>query len=182
METTQSILTNQPIVALTSISTIKTISLATTTPTITDSVVFEPAPSPALPPQSIIQSGATHSVNSLVVSVPLTSTSLSPHPQIINNQTSVLTPTPNLLPDKTVNSPERITPNAISVVMTGGNSNQGCSIINSEVGSSGSGGIGSSGGLKIAYEKQDAVTTEVDMELEVSPTNADSIKRYVQFG
>lgn len=177
METTQSILINQPIVALTSISTIKTISLATTTPTITDSVVFEPAPS--LPPQSIIQSSTTHNVNSLVVSVPLTSTSLSPHPQIINNQTSVLTPTPNLISDKSVNSPERNTPNAISVVMTGGNSNQGCSIISSEVGSSGSGGIGSSGGLKIAYEKQDAVTTEVDMELEVSPMNTDSIKRFV---
>jgi hypothetical protein len=54
--------------------------------------------------------------------------------------------------------------------MTGGNSNQGGSIITSEM---------SGGGLKITYEKQDAVTTEVDMELEVSPSSQDAAsKRY----
>ncbi|KAJ3656075.1 hypothetical protein Zmor_015177 [Zophobas morio] len=164
VETTQSILTNQPIVALTSISTIKTISLASTTSTLTDSIGLETAPSPSLPPQSIIQQGIPHTVNSLVVSVPLTSTNLSPHPPILNNQTNVVTSAPPLiLPERGVSSPER-TSNTASVVMTGGNSNQGSSIISSEM---------SGGGLKISYEKQDAVTTEVDMELEVSPSNQD---------
>ncbi|XP_008193239.1 protein AF-10 isoform X2 [Tribolium castaneum] len=163
VETTQSILTNQPIVALTSISTIKTISNSSITSSLNDNV--ETAPSPSLPPQSIIQSGPPHSVNSLVVSVPLTSTSLSPHPQIINNQASVVTPTPIIHSERSVNSPaDRDTSNTTPVNMTGGSSNQGSSIITSEM---------SGGGLKITYEKQDAVTMEVDMELEVSPSNQD---------
>jgi hypothetical protein len=168
VETTQSILTNQPIVALTSISTIKTISVASTTSTVTDSIGIETAPSPSLPPQSIVQSGGTHGINSLVVSVPLASTSLSPHSQLINNPNSIAATTPILHPERVVNSPDRSTSNTVPPAMTGGNSNQGGSIITSEM---------SGGGLKITYEKQDAVTTEVDMELEVSPSSQDAASK-----
>lgn len=106
-----------------------------------------------------------------MVSVPLASTSLSPHPQIINNQASVVTSTPVIHSERSIASPARSPSNATPVNMTGGNSNQGGSIITSEM---------SGGGLKITYEKQDALTTEVDMDLEVSPSSQDMTSKRSQ--
>ncbi|KAJ8951910.1 hypothetical protein NQ318_019889 [Aromia moschata] len=159
VETTQSIITNQPVVALTSISTIKSGSPLTT---IADAAVAsDTSPHTAPPTLSIIQTAQTQS-QSLVVSVPLVNTSLSPHHAIINN-TNVLVAAP-VVPERSssVGSTERSTPN----IMTGANSNQG--ILTSEM---------SGGGLKITYEKQvDSINTEVDMELELEPSHAASVQ------
>lgn len=87
MDATQSILSNQPVVALTSISPLKPPAPpppATVEPTVpTETVVTAP---------SIIQPTPQVHSQSLVVSVPLVNTTLSPHKGVLNNQTSVLTP------------------------------------------------------------------------------------------
>ncbi|KAG5880655.1 hypothetical protein JTB14_022819 [Gonioctena quinquepunctata] len=163
VESTQSMITNQPVVALTSISTVKSASPTSTT-------IAEPAaPSvtteTALPTSSIIQ---TVQSQSLVVSVPLVNTALSPHRAIINNQTSVLAVAPLVQETSNISigSAERSAPVVSSEMMTGGNSNQG--LLSSDM---------NSGGLKITYEKQmDSINTEVDMELELEPTPSTTVE------
>ncbi|KAJ8970292.1 hypothetical protein NQ317_019689 [Molorchus minor] len=157
VETTQSIITNQPVVALTSISAIKSSSPLTT---IAETAAASDSSHSVLPSPSIIQSGQTQS-QSLVVSVPLVNTSLSPHHALVNSQSNALTAASPLVPERniSVGSTERSTPLINSEIMTGGNSNQG--LLTSEM---------SGGGLKITYEKQvDSINTEVDMELELEP-------------
>ncbi|XP_018575160.1 protein AF-10 [Anoplophora glabripennis] len=158
VETTQSIITNQPVVALTSISTIKDSSPVTT---FADIAATSDVTHSSLPTQSIIQTAQTQS-QSLVVSVPLVNTSLSPHPSIINPPIPSVLPAGPITPERSnsVGSAERSTSVISTDIMTGGNSNQG--ILTSEM---------SGGGLKITYEKQvDSINTEVDMELELEPS------------
>ncbi|KAF7285019.1 hypothetical protein GWI33_012333 [Rhynchophorus ferrugineus] len=174
VETTQSIISNQPVVALTSISTLK--STATTAITSPEPIVAAPE---VVPPSAVATSSIIHTAQaqaqqhqqSLVVSVPLASTTLSPHHPIVSNQTSVLATTP--FPVSTEknsagsgSASERVTPVASvatdNMIITS-NSNQG--ILTSEM---------SGGGLKITYEKQpDSINTEVDMEIEMEtpPSN-----------
>ncbi|CAG9863164.1 unnamed protein product [Phyllotreta striolata] len=148
VETTQSILSNQPVVALTSISSIKTVSpvvtVETTTTTSTDTVVST---------SSVVQTTSQVHSQSLVVSVPLVNTSLSPHKGVISSQSTV-----SLIPV----APERTASQSATPVisenlnMIGGNSNQ--DMLTPEM---------NTGGLKIVYEKQvDSINTEVDMEIE----------------
>ncbi|XP_074025329.1 coiled coil domain containing protein Alhambra isoform X7 [Leptinotarsa decemlineata] len=163
VENTQSMITNQPVVALTSISTVKSVSPTSTTTA--DIVAPTVSNETALPTSSIIQ---TVQSQSLVVSVPLVNTSLSPHRSIINNQTSVLTATPLIQETSNVSvaSAERRTPVISSDIMTGGNSNQELPTPDM-----------SSGGLKITFEKQmDSINTEEDMELELEPTPSRSVE------
>ncbi|XP_028131273.1 protein AF-10 isoform X2 [Diabrotica virgifera virgifera] len=149
VETTQAIISNQPVVALTSISPTKTIVQPTTSESL-PTVSTEPVVS--TPP--VIQTTQVIS-QSLVVSVPLVNTSLSPHKAIVNNQTSVVTPVSQERSSST-GSAERSTPVIINN-MIGGNSNQ--EMLTPDM---------NSGGLKITYEKQpDSINTEVDMELEL---------------
>lgn len=87
-------------VALTSISTIKvsspklitnsetTATTTTTTPLTTAATVD--SQQTTLSSTTVLSTSQSQPINSLVVSVPLTSTSISPHNTPINNQTSVL--------------------------------------------------------------------------------------------
>ncbi|CAH1113743.1 unnamed protein product [Psylliodes chrysocephalus] len=165
VDATQSILSNQPVVALTSISPLKPPAPpppATVEPTVpTETVVTAP---------SIIQPTPQVHSQSLVVSVPLVNTTLSPHKGVLNNQTSVLTP---LAQERSSSrgSTERSTP-VISENMIGGNSNQ--DLLTAEM---------NSGGLKITYEKQvDSINTEVDMELELDTTPSANVEVPVKRG
>ncbi|XP_056647033.1 protein AF-10 isoform X1 [Diorhabda sublineata] len=157
VDTTQLILTNQPVVALTSISPIKTTSPATAIETITSS-----EPTVSAPP--IIQTTQVPS-QSLVVSVPLANTTLSPHKSILNNQTTTVVPPVVEERSSSIGSTERSTPVIINN-MIGSSSNQ--DILTSDM---------NSGGLKITYEKQvDSINTEVDMELDLEPTPSTNVE------
>lgn len=95
------------------------------------------------------------SLNSLVVSVPLLNTNLSPHPNIINNQTSVVTAPityPSLPQEQSIAESIHKHIND-SPVMTG-DSNQSASVITSEM---------SGDGLKIMYEQQQGAAP-IDLE------------------
>ncbi|KAL3283109.1 hypothetical protein HHI36_006267 [Cryptolaemus montrouzieri] len=170
VETTQSIISNQPVVALTSITTIKPTPPRPATPLELPVVPPESTTSSiaALSSQSIIQSTANHSpINSLVVSVPLSSTSLSPHSALSNNNqnSSVLIPNIGAVPqqDKSNNIISSLVREDLSNNLDSLNleeDNPQSTMHSSEM---------SGGGLKIAYEKQEAMSinnTEEDMELE----------------
>lgn len=152
----QSITTNQPIVALTSLPTLKSSpsSASPTNATVTES---------ALPAQSIIQ--PTHpAVNSLVVSVPLSNTSLSPHHNL-GNQTTVLISNVGLHSEKS---------NSLSGATTEQDLRSNLDSLKIEDEGTSSSMLTSnmdSAGLRIAYEKQESMAnnTEVDMELEEIP-------------
>ncbi|CAH1968017.1 unnamed protein product [Acanthoscelides obtectus] len=163
IETTQSILSNQPVVALTSITAPVKVASPTSSADVVTSVEHPTTSTTIAPPQ-------THS---LVVSVPLSSAHLSPHHTahgtpvlVVNGQTvgsTLLGGSGQQSVEKAAptGSGERNTP-IISDLMTGNNSNQG--LLTSEM---------SGGGLKITYEKQvDSINTEVDMELELDTTPA----------
>ncbi|XP_050309495.1 protein AF-10 isoform X2 [Anthonomus grandis grandis] len=169
-ETTQSILSNQPVVALTSIATPKSNS-PTTTAAISETSV---------PTSSIIQTAQAqiqaqqqqHHHPSLVVSVPLLNASLSPNHPLVANQGNPLTVMPFAVApvEKTGgtasgSNSERatpVTPMSTDIIMPSSNSNQG--LLSSEM---------SGGGLKITYEKQsDSIHTEVDMEIEMDTPNS----------
>ncbi|KAK9888613.1 hypothetical protein WA026_000843 [Henosepilachna vigintioctopunctata] len=173
VETTQSIISNQPIVALTSLSTIKPTPPRSNTPQeinrISPEIITNINPST----QSIIQSTAPQSsVNSLVVSVPLSSTSLSPHPQLGNNSYTPSVLIPNIVgiqqeknnSGSEILAGEDLSSNLVSLNLEGDNAQS--AMLSSDLGS---------GGLKIAYEKQEHMsinTTEEDMELEEIQTEA----------
>ncbi|KAK4878915.1 hypothetical protein RN001_007061 [Aquatica leii] len=105
--------------------------------------VISPSTNATIPPSNILPS-----INSLVVSVPLLNTNLSPHPNLINNQTSVVTSYSQLSQER--NSDVKKILNE-SPVITGDN-NQSSGVITSEM---------SGGGLKITYEKQPGAATGV---------------------
>ncbi|KAL1497078.1 hypothetical protein ABEB36_008098 [Hypothenemus hampei] len=167
LDSTQLIISNQPVVALTSISTTKINSPPSTAPPET-TAHSEPVLPTSVPTPSIIQTVPAQSHHqqqqqqqqhpSLVVSVPLVNTTLVP-----NLGSSLAVPSFSVAPiDKnssTVTS-ERIqtaTPVSTENVVMPSNSSSS-TILNSEM---------SGGGLKITFEKQpDTIHTEVDMELE----------------
>uniref|UniRef100_A0AAR5P8A4 PHD-type domain-containing protein n=1 Tax=Dendroctonus ponderosae TaxID=77166 RepID=A0AAR5P8A4_DENPD len=165
LDTTQLIISNQPVVALTSISTTKISSPCTITTS--DSTAQSEAAPAAVPTPSIIQIAQAQSHQphqSLVVSVPLANTSLSPHHPLVANPANPLTVMPFAVAateKNSVNTPEKnssVTPIlSDNVIMPSNNSSQG--LLSSEM---------SGGGLKITFEKQpDSINTEVDMELEL---------------
>ncbi|KAK5645665.1 hypothetical protein RI129_004129 [Pyrocoelia pectoralis] len=109
-------------------------------------------PTTVISPTSTVDS--LPSINSLVVSVPLLNTNLSPHPSIINNQAGVVTAPAHYPPL----AQERTTTDHIhkhlneSPTMTG-DSNQSSTVITSEM---------SGGGLKITYEKQGMGSADIE--------------------
>ncbi|XP_030747979.1 protein AF-10 isoform X3 [Sitophilus oryzae] len=168
-DSTQSIISNQPVVALTSLPSLKSSSTSTSTTGEPTAIPPETSSSSISTPSIIHTAQAQaqqHQQQSLVVSVPLASTTLSPHNPLISNQTSVLVQTPFVVTSEKPASAsgsgsERgtpVTPVATdTMIITAGSTNQG--VLTSEM---------SGGGLKITYEKQpDSINTEVDMELEV---------------
>ncbi|KAB0798280.1 hypothetical protein PPYR_09273 [Photinus pyralis] len=95
------------------------------------------------------------SINSLVVSVPLLNTNLSPHPNIINNPTSVVTTPityPSLPQEQSI--AESIHKHINDSPIMTGDSNQSASVITSEM---------SGDGLKITYEQQQGAVP-IDLE------------------
>ncbi|XP_019874241.1 protein AF-10-like isoform X1 [Aethina tumida] len=208
IDTTQSIIISQPVVALTSISTLKppaslaggvsttqpssaaaiapaSESMISALPTQQPSVVVQQsaatttttaqaATPTSQPPQPSAPSVPPPVVNSLVVSVPLASTSLSPHHPLISNQTSVLTAVQTVQQQQLqqqLQLHERKSSPSTGSSMTGGNSNPPTAnmLATAE--------MTNTGNIKITFEKQpqqqqqDVVNnTEVDMELEVPPT------------
>ncbi|XP_060517755.1 protein AF-10 [Cylas formicarius] len=179
VETTQSIIFNQPVVALTSISTLTSTSTSKgSSPTVTTAelITNKSDTSTTVTSPSIIQTAQAQvqqqQIGSLLVSVPLANTSIGPHNPIINNQTSVLAVTPfqphsqekeKSLLGNIPKSPMPIIEND-SIMLTGEKNEQG--ILTSEM---------SGGGLKITYEKQtDSINMEVDMELELDPAPAEA--------
>nr|CAI5866191.1 unnamed protein product [Callosobruchus analis] len=163
LDANQSILSNQPVVALTSITTSAKAASPTSSADVVASTEHPPTSTTVSPPQT----------QSLVVSVPLSSAHLSPHQAalgappvlVVNGQTSGSpllggTGQQSQLLEKSTTA-ERTTP-VITDLMTGNNSNQG--LLTSEM---------SGGGLKITYEKQvDSINTEEDMELELDTAPA----------
>ncbi|CAH1127833.1 unnamed protein product [Ceutorhynchus assimilis] len=179
IETTQSIISNQLVIALTSISTARLNSSSTSTTAVTEPIVQSEVTPTTVSSTSIIQTSQAQQPHpqhpSLVVSVPLAGTSLSPHHSLVGNSSNSLTVMPFTVASggdsKTVATPtssgsERATPigNTDNFMMPSSNSNQG--LLSSEM---------SGGGLKITYEKQpDLMNTEVDMELELDNPSTNS--------
>ncbi|XP_066245880.1 protein AF-10-like [Euwallacea similis] len=174
LENTQLIISNQPVVALTSISTTRITSSPTTSTTTTSSTastIQTEAVSVGVPTSSIIQSTSQaqslqhHTPHpSLVVSVPLASTSITPSQHLGVNAANSLVGTPFVVAATEKKSgvstvAGRSTPAALPPdysTMPSSSSNQSLA------------GPDRDGGLKITYENQlDSINTEVDMELEV---------------
>ncbi|XP_045470108.1 protein AF-10 isoform X3 [Harmonia axyridis] len=164
VETTQSIISNQPVVALTSISTIKATPPPTTSAADPPVVPPETSTVVSATAQSIIQSTAAQPLaGSLVVSLPLPSTTLSPQSQASTSaQGNLLANIIESQQEKTNDSPKPSGPDLPSNLesLNIEEENAQSNMLTSESG----------GGLKIIYEKQEAAmstnTTEEDMELE----------------
>ncbi|KRT80537.1 hypothetical protein AMK59_6741, partial [Oryctes borbonicus] len=162
--TQPSTIIQQQTTALTTTTT--TLKVTSPSPTVADTVtVGTPTTASSISSSSIIQATSTQPpVNSLVVSVPLHSTSLSPHSSIISNPVSVLTtqqPTFASITQERSSSAELNSPNAVNGSLITGNINQ-TTMIGSEV---------SGSALKINYEKQTSAPSSLQVEHErVTPT------------
>ncbi|XP_044752484.1 protein AF-10 isoform X2 [Coccinella septempunctata] len=167
VETTQSIISNQPVVALTSISTIKAVPPPCTSASEPPIVPPETTTVVSSTAQSIIQSTAPQSqAGSLAVSLPLSSKTLSPVSEASGSAQSIST-LPNITAPQQDKSNDATKPQA-----AGGDLSSNLDSLNLEEENAQSSMLTSetsTGGLKITYEKQEAMstnTTEEDMELE----------------
>ncbi|XP_045470113.1 protein AF-10 isoform X8 [Harmonia axyridis] len=180
VETTQSIISNQPVVALTSISTIKATPPPTTSAADPPVVPPETSTVVSATAQSIIQSTAAQPLaGSLVVSLPLPSTTLSPQSQASTSaQGNLLANIIESQQEKTNDSPKPSGPDLPSNLesLNIEEENAQSNMLTSESG----------GGLKIIYEKQEAAmstnTTEEDMELEEIQTEVPAKRTRFQNG
>ncbi|GJQ70622.1 hypothetical protein Trydic_g23013 [Trypoxylus dichotomus] len=162
--TQPSTIIQQQTTALTTTAT--TLKVTSPSPTVADTVAASTSTTTSsISSSSIIQTTSTlPPVNSLVVSVPLHSTSLSPHSSIISNPVSVLTaqqPTYASVTQERSSSAELNSPNAINGSLITAHNNQ-ITMIGSET---------SNSALKINYEKQTSAPSSLQVEHErVTPT------------
>ncbi|KAF5306636.1 hypothetical protein FQA39_LY08825 [Lamprigera yunnana] len=117
--------------------------------------------SPNISSSSIPSGTLLASTNSLVVSVPLLNTNLSPHPNIINNQTSVVTSYSQLSQERNTEIQNTVNENFVTIE----DINQTTGLITSEM---------NGGGLKITFEKQAVSESPVQSEIDPSAVIDDS--------